>query len=143
MLTEILVPIFVCVILPVAIVWIVFYSIQKRNANETQIILESLRTHPEADAEKLIKLMKRPLKAPWQDLNRKLLRGSIFTLMGIAFAFLGIFCENEELVFGNWVFCGVLSAVGIGFLITYWFAYRHIDKSEKEYTRIVEDRQNA
>lgn len=133
MLTAILVPIFICVVLPVAIVWIVFFFLRQKNNNKTQIILESIKSNPNLDVEKLIKSMNSPKKSPLQNLNGKLLRGSIFTLMGIAFAFLGIFSPEEDFIFGSWFFCGTLSAVGIGFLITYWFAYKHLSQAEKEF----------
>lgn len=134
MLTEILVPIFVCVVLPVAIVWIVFYSITTKNNNETSVILEAIKSNPKLNTEKLINSFRNSRQTPMQTLMRKLLRGLIYTLMAIAFAFLAAFCPDEDFMFANWFFCGILGAIGVGFLITYWFAYKNFDKIEKEFS---------
>ena len=134
MLTEILVPIFVCVVLPIAIVWIVFFTIRQKNKNETQIILEALKSNPDLDPERLINSFRRPKRTPMQYLSRKLLRGCIFTLMGITFALLGLFSPEEDFIFGCWFFCGILSAVGIGFLVTYVFEYKNLDRMGKDYS---------
>lgn len=129
--TAIVIPICVCVILPIVIVWIVFNSINNRTNRQTEIVLEALKCNPNVDSEKLLESLKKREYTLWESLNRKLLRGGIFTLMGIAFALLAIFFPEEE-AFGCWVVCGCLGAVGIGFLISYWFSYVNIDKFEAE-----------
>lgn len=131
---ELAVPISICVVLPVLIVWIVFRSIINKTNKNSEIIIEAIRNNPTIDTEKLIETMKRPEKTPWESLSRKLLRGCIFTLIGVAFAFFGAFLPEEDINTGCWVVCGTFGAVGIGFLITYWFAYKHIDQltAEKE-----------
>ena len=127
--TAIVIPICVCVILPIVIVWIVFNSINNRYNRQTEVILEALKVNPNVDSEKLIESLRKKDRTVWEDLNRKLLRGVIFTLMGIAFALLAIFLpEDEGASYGCWVVCGCLGSVGIGFLISYWFGYVHIDK---------------
>lgn len=136
MLTSILVPIFVCVVLPVAIVWIVFYSTRNRNNNQTQIILEALRSNPDLDANKLIRNLRDPRKTPMQYLNKRLLIGSIFTLIGITFALLSIFSPDEDFILVSWFFCGIFGSIGIGYLISYGFAYKNLDRMEKEYSSI-------
>ncbi|MCH5231404.1 MAG: hypothetical protein J1F43_06370 [Muribaculaceae bacterium] len=135
MLTSILVPIFVCVVLPVAVIWIVCYTLQQKSNNETQILLEAIKNNPSVDSEKLIKSFRKVKGArpPMENLSRKLLRGTIYTLMGIAFAFMGAFFPGEDFLLGSWFLCGMLSAVGIGFLITYFFAYKNLAKIEKDY----------
>lgn len=126
---AVIIPICICVILPIVIVWIVFNSINNRYNRQTEVILEALKVNPNVDSEKLIESLRKKDRTVWEDLNRKLLRGVIFTLMGIAFALLAIFLpEDEGASYGCWVVCGCLGSVGIGFLISYWFGYVHIDK---------------
>lgn len=126
---TVIVPIFICVILPIGIVWIVFNASNNKTNRQTEVILEALKRNPNVDSEKLIDLFAKRDSTPWVSLNRKLLRGVIFTLMGIAFALIAIFLSEEEgAAYGCWVVCGCLGSVGIGFLISYWFGYKHIDK---------------
>ena len=73
-MTQTLVPIFVCVVLPIAIVLIV--SLAKMNADNkrTQIILKAIEANRDVDTEKLIESMKKPEKTALQILNLRLLR---------------------------------------------------------------------
>ncbi|MCH5229237.1 MAG: hypothetical protein J1F12_04500 [Muribaculaceae bacterium] len=125
---DIVVPVCVCVILPIAIVWIVFNSIINRTNKKTLIILEAIKNNPTTDTKHLLESFRKTDTDPYINLARKLLRGSIFTLLGIAFAFLGAFGGSEKFELFSWVACGVFGAVGIGFLITYWFTFKNIDK---------------
>ena len=130
--SAIIIPVCICVILPIVIIWIVFNSINNRTNRQSDIILEAIKANPNVDSEKLIESFQKKEATPWMSLNRKLLRGSIFTLMGIAFALLAIFFPDADTTFGCWVVCGCVGAVGIGFLISYWFGYAHIDKFMEE-----------
>lgn len=129
---TVIVPIFICVVLPVAIVWIVFYSTTQKNRMQTQIVLEAIKANPEIDAEKIIMAMRAKKRGPWERLNRKLLRGCIFTLIGVAFAIMGACSPELQDDYDCWVVCAVCGSVGIAFLITYWFAYRHINQLTAE-----------
>lgn len=131
--TAILIPIFVCVVLPVSIIWIVYRFLINKTNKKTEIILEAIKNNPGIDTEKLVESLKSEEITPWESLNRKLLRGSIFTLIGIAFVLIAIFCPDDDAA-EMWVVAGISGAIGIGFLITYFFAYKHIDKlvAEKE-----------
>lgn len=131
-LVSILVPIFICVVLPVAIVWIVYNSISLKTVKRSEVIMEAIRANPNIDTEKLIEAYRPEKRGPWEYLNRKLLRGSIFTLISIAFALIAIFNPDSGEAWGCWIVCGICGAVGIGFLVTYWFAYKHIEEIKKE-----------
>ncbi|MCH5224027.1 MAG: hypothetical protein J1E82_08285 [Muribaculaceae bacterium] len=123
----------VCVVLPVAIVWIVFYANMKKNQMQTDIILEGLKSNPNLDIEKIMDSFRAQRLSPIEKVNRKLLRGSIFTLFGIAFAFTAAFCPDPDDAFDFWIICAVSASVGIGFLISYWFAYKNLDRLKEEY----------
>lgn len=130
---AIVVPVSICVILPVLIVWIVFRALINRTNRQTDIVLEAIRNNPGLNTEKLIETMKKREFTPWERLNRKLLRGSIFTLIGITFVFLAAFgVQDSDAEFFCWLLCGVCGSIGIGFLITYFFALRHINEIEAE-----------
>lgn len=129
---TVIVPICICVILPIAIVWIACACINNRTNRQSEIVMEALKCNPNVDTEKLLAILRKREYTPWENLTRKLLRGCIFTLTGIAFALIAIFFPEEGETFGCWVACGILGAVGIGFLITYWFSYVNIEKFTAE-----------
>ena len=132
MAVEIIVPVSICVILPIAIVWIVFKSFTNKTNKQSEIILEAIKNNPNIDTDKLLDSFRNNTYTPWRSLNRKLLRGSIFTLLGIAFALIGVFCNHDEANILCWIACGVFGSIGIGFLIAYLFGYKHIDQLTAE-----------
>lgn len=125
---EIIVPLSICVVLPVAIVWIVFNSITNRNNRQSDIIIEAIRNNPNVNPEKLFEIFNKKDVTPWIDLNRKLLRGSIFTLLGVTFALISFIVADPAWWIVFWVACGVFGSVGIGFLIAYLFGYKNINR---------------
>ena len=125
---AIVVPVFVCVILPIVIVWIVFQFITNRTNKRSEIILEAIKGNPNIDTEKLLEAFKAHTPSPWENLSRKLLRGSIFTLLGITFAIIGALAAEGGVQMSCWIACGVFGSIGIGFLITYVFTYKNIQK---------------
>lgn len=131
---SIIIPVSICVVLPIAIVWIVSNTIALKNKRQSEIIMEAIKNNPNVDPEKLLEGFnkKKQKITPWRDLTRKLLRGSIFTLLGIAFALIASLSADDEAHVGSWMACGVCGSVGIGFLIAYFFGYKHIARLEAE-----------
>lgn len=127
MLTQVLVPIFVCVILPVAIVAIVGRTKQNEINRKSEIMIKAIENGQQIDPE-LFKSTAPEPKAPKtlkQELVEKLTGGCVVTLMGTAFLTLFLidtFFPEAHIMFGNWlpVAGGVMLAVGIGLLISYF-----------------------
>ncbi|MDE7412614.1 MAG: hypothetical protein K2N05_02320 [Muribaculaceae bacterium] len=125
-MVEDLVPIFICCVLPIAIVLIV--SLVKINADRqrSNIIIKAIEANNEIDADKLAESLKKPQRTPLQILNLRLLRGCIFTLIGIGLVICGIVANNTEVEFGEDpvlipIIAGSLSlAVGISYLIVFF-----------------------
>ena len=118
MLENILVPIFVCVVLPVSIVWIIGRTRQNETNRKTEVMLKAIENGADIDPD----MFKRPEKSPKtikKDLLDKLTGACITSLMGAAFLalyFLGVdFFLNNLLPFAG----GVMLAVGIGLFISY------------------------
>ena len=122
-LIEILIPIGVAVVLPVAIVAIVFKSALASNRNRKEIILAALEKNPNLDVEDLVKRMKKSNKLIKEKLLARLERGCLCCLMGVAFMvlyfFLGVQGEDLIVVVG-----AALIAIGIAFLISYFVGRR-------------------
>ena len=126
-LVQILVPIGVAVVLPVAIVAIVFKSALASDRNRKEIILAALEKNPNLDVEDLVKRMKKSNKLIKEKLLARLERGCLCCLMGVAFMllyfFLGVQSEDLIVVVG-----AALIAIGIAFLVSYFVGRRMLAK---------------
>lgn len=126
-LVQILVPIGVAVVLPIAIVAIVFRSALASERNRKEIVLAVLDKNPDIDVEQLMKNLKKSEKLIKEKLLARLERGCLCCLMGMAFMvlyfFLGVQGEDLIVVVG-----AALIAIGIAFLISYFVGRRMLAK---------------
>lgn len=126
-LVQILVPIGVAVVLPIAIVAIVFRSALASERNRKEIVLAVLEKNPDIDVEQLMKNLKKSEKLIKEKLLARLERGCLSCLMGVAFMvlyfFLGVQGEDFIVVVG-----AALIAIGIAFLISYFVGRRMLAK---------------
>lgn len=122
-LIEILIPIGVAVVLPVAIVAIVFKSALASDRNRKEIILAALEKNPNLDVEDLVKRMKKSNKLIKEKLLARLERGCACCLMGVVFLLLYFFefmgRTDVPLIMGP-----ALIAIGIAFLVSYFVGRR-------------------
>ena len=135
---DILIPIFICVVLPVAIVWIVGRTKQNETNRKAEIMLKAIEAGVPVDMDQFSTEKKAP-KTVKQDLLDKLSGACITSLMGLAFlvlAFIRVF--NPE--FCGEIFMGklllpagcVLLAVGVGLFITYFAGKKLMEKEIEE-----------
>lgn len=126
-LVQILVPIGVAVVLPIAIVAIVFRSALASERNRKEIVLAVLEKNPDIDVEQLMKNLKKSEKLIKEKLLARLEHGCLCCLMGVAFMvlyfFLGVQGEDFIVVVG-----AALIAIGIAFLISYFVGRRMLAK---------------
>ncbi len=132
-MSEILVPIFVCVVLPVAIVLIVFLTDMNKDKQRTKIIIKAIESG-NIDTDKLVEALgdrRKPRRTPGERLTRRLLRGCIFSLIGIVIIvtdLLGCFGEGGFMGEGisSMMLGGVSLAVGVSFLIVYFVTKKQL-----------------
>lgn len=126
-LVQLLVPIGVAVVLPIAIVAIVFRSALASERNRKEIVLAVLEKNPDIDVEQLMKNLKKSEKLIKEKLLARLERGCLCCLMGVAFMvlyfFLGVQGEDFITVVG-----AALIAIGIAFLVSYFVGRRMLAK---------------
>lgn len=122
-LVQILVPIGVAVVLPIAIVAIVFRSALASERNRKEIVLAVLEKNPDIDVEQLMKNLKKSEKLIKEKLLARLERGCLCCLMGVAFMLLYFFLgvQGEDLIV---VVGAALIAIGIAFLVSYFVGRR-------------------
>ncbi|MBR5642868.1 MAG: hypothetical protein IKW77_01630 [Salinivirgaceae bacterium] len=134
-LIQVLVPIAICCVLPIMIVWLNNRRRIIENNSRTQIVLAAMEKNSDVDIEQLLKKMaptqkKKLLK---EKLLAKLLWGCITLLLGVGLA---IFCLCTSFGGGmtssNLAFSGFMSAimiaVGIAFLINYFIGKKMLAK---------------
>lgn len=127
--TSVIVPIAVVVVLPVLIVWLVNRTYINRENRRTEIMLEALKQGANIDVDKLADFIARDRRTPRELRNLRLLRGSVFTLIGVAFAIVALVigmnggADVEDLL-GILVISAVCLAVGIGYLIVFFVSGR-------------------
>lgn len=130
---EILVPIFVCAIMPIAIVLIVSIFSNAKEKQKANIIIKAIEANNNIDADKLADSMRKPQKTARQILNSRLLKGCIFSLVGLFICVVGIvnLCTGSNLsadpVTVPLVFGGASIAVGISFLIVYFVTRKQVE----------------
>ena len=126
-LVQLLVPIGVAVVLPIAIVAIVFRSALASERNRKEIVLAVLEKNPDIDVEQLMKNLKKSEKLIKEKLLARLEHGCLCCLMGVAFMllyfFLGVQGEDFIVVVG-----AALIAIGIAFLVSYFVGRRMLAK---------------
>lgn len=125
-LVQLLVPIGVAVVLPIAIVAIVFKSALASERNRKEIVLAALEKNPDIDVEELMKNLKKSEKLIKEKLLARLERGCLCCLMGVAFVLLYFFLsvQNEFLL----IVGAALIPIGIAFLISYFVGRRMLEK---------------
>ena len=139
MLEDILVnfgvPVFVCVVLPIVIVWLVARTRQHETDRKAEIMLKAIEAGVPVDMSQFEPAKKKSAKSIKQELLDKL-NGAIITgLMGIGFLVLGILRAIDP-QFGLNTFLnkwwlpagGVLLAVGIGLFISYYVGKKMLAK---------------
>ena len=120
-----LVPIFICAIMPIAIVLISALTKMNSDKQRTQVLIKAIESNNNIDADKLAESLKKPAKSPLEILNLRLLRGCIFTFVGVGLYVAGYLawangCEFSEDQVSIPVICGsAAAAVGISYLIVW------------------------
>lgn len=134
MTVDILVPIFICVVLPVSIVAII--NLRKRNSDNKRaiILIKAIESGRDVNTDKLAEALKKQYPTAKEVLYARLLRGCMYSLIGIAvlvsclFANFSFSDSDSYLVF----LIGLISlAIGIAYLIVYFVTRRHIYEDKK------------
>jgi hypothetical protein len=135
---EILIPIFICVVLPIAVVLIAAIAKMNSTSKRTQIIIKAIENNKDVDTDKLIESLKKPQKTDKEIANLRLLRGCIFSLIGIGLAIVALannLCGAEfsaDPVTVPLIFGCISLAVGISYLIVYFVTRKQRQTGESE-----------
>lgn len=134
-----LVPIFICAIMPMAIVLIVFLSSMNSENKRAKVLIKAIESNNSIDADKLAEALSKPKKTPQEILNLRLLRGCIFSLIGLA---LVVYCvitaynAGETIGSGAYttpLIIGLISiAIGVSYLVVFFVTRGQVKNDTKE-----------
>lgn len=129
---DVLVPIVVAGIMPIAIVMIIFTASMNNDNKRAAVLMKAIESNNSIDADKLAQAMTKPRKTPREILNGRLLRGCIFSFCGIGLIISALLAWANGVEFGAdpvsvpMMFGGISLAVGLSFLIVYFVTRKDV-----------------
>lgn len=139
-LAGVLVPIAICVVLPVLIVWITIRKSVNSDNKRAEVLLKAIEANNSIDVDRLAEALTKPRRTPRELLNHRLMRGCLFTFIGLALCLLGLLCLNgdPDVEFGDDdvympIMFGCISfAVGLSYLIVFFATRRQVEAQEEK-----------
>ena len=135
---DILIPISICVVLPVMIVWLVSRRRQNETNRKAEIMLKIIESGASIDTNLFMEQQKKN-KTIKERLLKPLAGGCIFLLTGIAVLLVNI---------GNSTDCGrnlvlpgaILAAIGLALLIVFFIGHKMLTKEMEAERKALEDK---
>ncbi|MGN0189759.1 MAG: DUF6249 domain-containing protein [Candidatus Cryptobacteroides sp.] len=138
------IPIGVCVVLPVMVVWLALKSRNHTVDKNAEIISKAIENGQEIDPELLMVRREKKTGGIKMELLRELRVGVVFTVLGLAFIILsslGFLNDVAGVGFNVFLLCGLIFVpIGLGGFVSY-FVGRHSLKEEMALE--LEARRNA
>lgn len=133
---AVLIPIFICVVLPVLIVWIVFRAAMNNDNKRAEVLIKAIEANNGIDADRLADALGKPRKTAREILNLRLLRGCIFSLIGLGLFATALLANSNDFHPDNVVFpmlVGSISfAIGLSYLIVYFVTRKQVNASSEK-----------
>lgn len=122
------IPFGVCVVLPIAIVLIVFLTKINSDNKRAQVLIKAIESNNDINTDKLAEAMQNQKKSALEVLNLRLLRGCIFTFFGIALCTTKfvILDAPDSIKIILIVFGAASIAIGISYLVTYFVTRQQV-----------------
>ena len=136
-LVPLLVPLGVCVVLPVMIVWLTTRGKINSDNLRAQNILEAIRNNPNVDPKELAEMFKPATKSEKEILNKRLQRGTVCSFLGLGgiigsllISYFGYFTSEDLMVA---IFLSVIVlAVGVGALVTFFYQRKQVANNDPQ-----------
>lgn len=125
----------ICVALPVLIVWLITRATINRDNKNAEIVIKALENNSAIDADRIVEALGKKQKTPRELLNIRLLRGCIFTFIGIALAiissiFLYLLPFESNEVFMFLIPAGLALAIGVAYLVVYFKTLKYVKSDD-------------
>lgn len=136
---EALVPIVivsgVCVVLPVLIVWLIARAATNSETQRSRVLIEAIKSGS-VDTSNLVKALEKKKRTSHEILNLRLLRGCIFTLLGVAALIIAIIYLNTDpgIQMHDFFFLlsGICIPIGASYLIVYFVSRKSLPQEKEE-----------
>lgn len=132
-----LVPIFICVVLPVSIVLIVFLTAMNSDNKRAKILIKAIEVGNDFDADKLAEALRKPQKSQREILNLRLLRGCIFGFIGLSLVIVGLAnyaCGGAlfpvDHILDIMLFGAPCLAIGLSYIIVYFVTRKDVKEDK-------------
>lgn len=130
------IPIGMCVILPIMVVWFIYSYKTNRDNRNSQVLIEAIKSNSSVDVDALADSLTERKRTPLELLNLRLLRGCIFSLIGIVLLVVAfIIYSPDSSVDGTMVLSlagGICLAIGISYMVVYFVTRRQISNDKAE-----------
>lgn len=146
---DILIPIGICVVLPVMIVWLINRTRQNETNRKTEIMLKAIESGATINADffRVQQEQKGP-RTIKERLLRRLTGGCVFTLMGVAFAVIGLVNRSmmTDIHMSNDAFTmpcilgGIFFSIGVALLIVFFVGKKMLAKEMEAEAKALEQK---
>ncbi len=128
--------------LPVLIVWLSTRTKIKQDELRAQVLMEALRNNSDIDAKQIAESLaqsKTKQKTPIELLRGRLLRGCIFSLIGLTLILVAVLrCINDSFFNTQQITVGgICLSIGIAFFVVYFTSRRQV---QQEYERELREK---
>ena len=120
---ALLIPICVCVVLPVMVVWLITRAMTRKTEKKMDVLVKAIENGVEINSDLLIEATEGKPKSVKMELVNKLGTGVMLSLMGLVFVVLAAFNVQAFPAWGYYAGIPILAA-GIGNLVSYFFGLR-------------------
>lgn len=126
-MVALLIPICICVVLPVMVVWLVTRARIKKNEQKMAVLVKAIENGVEVDPELLVSETESSRNTKMK-LIKKLTTGIVCSLIGIAL----LVCPSLEAFEGVaglemlYVIGGALVAIGVAYIVTFFVGKRYL-----------------
>ena len=128
--SEVLIPIVVSGIMPIAVVALIAWAYAKRSEHRMNVMIKAIENGAELDQNAIMGL-KSKVKSTRKELVNRLASGIIFTVMGLMFILSAAFGLSS---FPSWGYYPgfPLLAVGIGLLVSFFYGKKYLKSQIEE-----------
>ena len=143
-LEEIIIPLSMCVAMPVMIVWIIFRKKTNDTNRRTEILLAAIEKNPDIDMEEFIRKMNPHNLTIKEKLLRRLLYGSILSTIGICFMGTALWMDykggmSTNDLMGLYLGGSIFFFVGLSIIVVFFISKRMLAKEiEVEEKKTIE-----
>lgn len=142
-LEEIIIPLSMCVVMPVMIVWIIFRKKTNETNRRTEVLLAVIEKNPDLDLEDLIRKMNPKSKTTKERLMSQLLWGLAFIAIGTSLLLSALYQDYQGGAaldyFPIYSGSGCLLLIGISFVAVFFISKRMLAKEiEAEEKKTIE-----